>query len=451
MAISPFVKAGVALSSAAMIAAIPAIAPPLTPKDERVVAGAQATLAASTEDLINIFFNVDPGDWPGFDSDNPSNGGITGVIYRLLWDATDDDAATQALVSEFFNNGVDGVTEQLLLAFAPAESADYIQAFFGDGPLSNDDPGTTGIQGVIYQALYDAADGNTAAQGLITTFFESGYVGLSQLALIALAPGLEPLINNFYDGGVDGVIGNALVDAAPEDLDPYIERYFKIGDYSDSDTYGPGETGASGVVLQFLNQVGPAETDELFDSYFAGGATSLAQTIINNNIDPNSVPGQLINEFINTGVDGVVRYLLAGPAPEESPAPTLAKFGTTTVEEDTDDVEAPVTPKLEGSAPSIESLGAPVDITPPALPKLPKKFSINKDKALGTEALADTTVEGSEDEILLEGTGAPKPLNFENWKKVGKIADSVGSFLKPKKTEAEPAADKTETKDKGDE
>ena len=64
MPIRHILTAGVAFATAGMIAAVPAIAPPLQPRDVQVVKATEAQIKLAAQlnlaDLINVFFGVTP-------------------------------------------------------------------------------------------------------------------------------------------------------------------------------------------------------------------------------------------------------------------------------------------------------------------------------------------------------------------------------------------------------
>ena len=54
----------------------------------------------------------------------------------------------------------------------------------------------------------------------------------------------------------------------------------------------------------------------LTDAFFEGGTAGLSQLVLLSLLPAGTPPADLVNEFYANGVSGVVRYLLAGPAPE---------------------------------------------------------------------------------------------------------------------------------------
>ena len=425
MAVSPYVKAGVALASAAMIAAIPAIAPPLTPKDEQVFGDAQARLAASSTDLINIFFGVPPADGPVLDPDNAGQFGASGVVYRLLWDATNGDADAQEYVDTFFGSGFTGIVQQLLNQIGPSETDAIVDTFFEGG-----------FTALSEQALLLLSAGNPDLQDTIGLFFEGGTSAVQQKLLNQLLPAeADEVVNDFYEGGATQVVGNAILDQANADQAPYVERFFSLGDYN-ADAVSPGERGIPGVVLQAINQVGPSETDELADTFFSSGVTGVTKNALLQAVGSNVVAQDLINEFFDNGAAGVVRYVLAGPAPE--PASLQANLFSAKVSEDdaVDTSKVVDIPKSEKKAPEVQALSAPSPVasSPPAddpAPAAPvkKKFTINEDKPTGTEALETGNLGKAEPEVLIEGTGVKQA---PSWGIFQGVADGISNMLKPK-------------------
>ena len=60
MPVRTFVTTGVAFATAGMIAVVPAIAPPLAPRDAQIVRDTQVELTLTIQDLINVFWGVNP-------------------------------------------------------------------------------------------------------------------------------------------------------------------------------------------------------------------------------------------------------------------------------------------------------------------------------------------------------------------------------------------------------
>lgn len=84
-----------AFALAAFIAAVPAVAPPLTPSDQQVAAVPEQT-STDTLDLLNVLVGGDPAKRTEF---GPGGTGLTGTLYELIWGAADGDSGTPERIS----------------------------------------------------------------------------------------------------------------------------------------------------------------------------------------------------------------------------------------------------------------------------------------------------------------------------------------------------------------
>ena len=80
-----------AFALAAFIAAVPAVAPPLTPGDQQVAAVPEQ-MTTDTLDLLNVLVGGNPEFGPG-------GTGVAGTLYELIWGAADGESGTPERIS----------------------------------------------------------------------------------------------------------------------------------------------------------------------------------------------------------------------------------------------------------------------------------------------------------------------------------------------------------------
>lgn len=196
MAIRPLITTGAALTSAGLlIASLPAIAPPLLDREIRIAAESQA-----------------PAEWfPSGRSAAPVQDFAAGL--GLVENAAGPDAPAQLLTD-------------------PDVLQTLLDAFFIGYPTSDGPDGFTGV-------TYFAVDQVFPDSPLVDAFFEGGFTEVARVVLVGLAGGVEtPLggaINDFFEGGVTQLVGNALVDALPDDSYAQGVTYAFFFGYSNED------------------------------------------------------------------------------------------------------------------------------------------------------------------------------------------------------------------------
>ena len=213
MPIRQFLTTGVAFATVGMVAAIPAIAPPLQPHDVRVAKAteAQVKLAAAVfatptlNDLINVYFGVSPDINPSNDPTKfvgdgdgvlpvvyPRSGtsGATGVIYQLLFQAAGGDTEAAQAVDSLFTQGMTKVIENYLLNNTTDPLLqNEIRAWF-EGGINE----VGGLSLLVRQLLIDrvipSVAGPLAApiQVLVNEYFSGGATELAFLGLEAREP-----------------------------------------------------------------------------------------------------------------------------------------------------------------------------------------------------------------------------------------------------------------------
>lgn len=443
MAVSRFVTAGVALATAGAIAAIPAIAPPLEPRDIAVVNDTRVQLSADITDLINTFFNELPGN-----ADAPGTVGVPGVIYQLLLNANEGDQDAQDVLDAFFGSGASEVVRLLLTRDnADPITRDQINAFFGGGLselvryrllLFNGDATQRDYINTFFGgAVDDAGDPNNPQIGVPGVFYKwlSG-TGLSQ--------DQQEALDIFFNRGV-------LTDVNDTPADPTDDVY--VG------SSNPAYFGFSGLAYRAIKTSGlTPDQHELVDDFFDGGASLVVKNrLLASTADPGQIndinaffdsgiaenfrwrlvdgaPDQrskdLWNEFFDNGVTGVVRYLLVGPAPQPAPiAPVTTLAKAAGVEETVDPVVTKTDP-VESTAGDTKKVAAVTAPVAPA-PEPVKSTSSVKEKAADEEEAADAVKDGNKVEpvILLPGEGKGPKAGEGGFGVFGEIAGAIGRFV----------------------
>jgi hypothetical protein len=372
MAHRSFITAGVAFATAGMVAVVPALAPPLAPRDIHVIkqAEAQVELAAqlTLQDLINVYFGVTPAgsyvDPEGPDApplppvtDAPGTSGLSGVIYQLLHQQQGSYVPGAVGLETYFNGGISDYIELMLLTQNTDEAQRAgIQAFF-EGGLSQ----------LAYEYLQSGTTDPETTAYLQTFFNQGGFgnpalYGASGVAYLRLmagfqAPEQQAFLTNLFQGGASqlayaqlgGDLGTVDEEGEPEPTaTPYLSSFFGINNniIDPGGSGSPSLTGVSGVVytrLKAAQATGDLTPEQMsvIDPFFNGGASEVVRVqLLSRTSDPNQQ--NLINEFFDNGISGVVRYLLVGPQPtppaeeeeEESAVPqtTLAAASTPTDE-----------------------------------------------------------------------------------------------------------------------
>lgn len=495
MPVRTFVTAGAAFATAGMIAMVPAIAPPLTPRDTQVVKDTQVALTLTLQDLINVYFSVNPEPdgtlLPPTDPDNPGTTGTSGVIYQILYAAAEGNQVARDYISAFFTGGVSEVVRLLLLMGSPPEVDEYINAFFDNGFsglvhefLNQIGPAETDKYVNIFFNIDnpfgdDVPPSQSGASGVIYQYFIDNQLANGQ------PPGQGTAIDDLFQGGATQVAWHGVVSATGEN--DYTNAYFGINN-NNINADSPSGAGISGVVYRALIDSGLALNDDdpltgtAVDNLFNGGTAEVAQGTLLKLANGNTVAQDLINEFFDfNGLFGVTRYLLAGPQPTDNEnipslvgpgGPEMLRTAVQTDPEVQDEIEKPEAPKTDvtslaarsnlAAAPTLDKpvVKPPVDnapaslpavdltpqvvaLTPPAPPAVApapapepekKKFTINEDKELGTEALENSKPKTTEEEVLLTGPGGLKPgTGWDAWnKKLSDAANAVNNMLKPK-------------------
>ncbi|MCP9271760.1 hypothetical protein [Mycolicibacterium arenosum] len=481
MAVRSFVTAGAAFATAGMVAVVPAIAPPLAPRDIQVIKQTEAhvQLAAqlTLQDLINVYFGVTPAgsyvDPEGPDAPPlppvtgaPGTSGLSGVIYQLLHQQQGAYLPGTVGLETYFNGGLTDYIELALLTqnADPAQRAG-IEAFFD------------GLSQLAYEYLQSGTTDPATTTYLKTFFNQGGFgnpalfgaPGVLYLRLLAgfQAPEQQAFINNLFQGGVTQVayqqLGGDLgtVDEEGEPLPtstPYLSAFFGINNniVDPGGSGSPSLNGVSGVVYTRLKAAAATgdltpEQMSVIDPFFNGGAAEVARVqLLSRTGDVNQQ--NLINEFFDNGISGVVRYLLVGPAPtpppEEEPEEETLRTAVTVQAAAESDPAVEAKPAAEAepatAEPAVEAkpavASAPAAATAPAAETAPPAKATGEAPAAGEGKPAFTAkireVEAEEEaepddggankaepEIIL-GTGGPKS-GSGSWGVFGDIAKGV--------------------------
>jgi hypothetical protein len=176
----PVVATGIALATAGVLVAVPAKAPPLTPRDAQVAADVQTALSTARVNLAALSDAL-----AAFQAGGPVGALLAGLLGPEAQTAFQDGGPVGAAL---FALGVD-----------PA----LVTAFQGGGPV-----------GLVLTAL---AGNNAAAQGLVTAFQGGGPVGLVLTALAGNNAAAQAVVTGFQDGGPLGAVIAAILGPPPED------------------------------------------------------------------------------------------------------------------------------------------------------------------------------------------------------------------------------------------
>jgi hypothetical protein len=445
MPIRHFLTAGVAFATAGVIAAVPAIAPPLTPRDVQVVKSTEVELSASLyQTLVNTFFGAEPDTAAGFP-------GLAQLLLRLQ---AGGDVAAQNAIQGFFDVGASEVLRQYLTAANPSFLAGVaaINTFFNGG-------GTNGV--------YDLPQDNASLFGV------SGLVYLRLLAA-GLAPEQQQVINDLFQGGFSQVVETQLLSRTTDpDQTQFIEDFFE-----------------GGVTQNVYTSLLAATTDPqqltVINDFFTGGATQVVKTqLTSRTTDPNQLadinaffpdpandyaggisenvrirllaattdPDQqaFINEYFDNGISGAIRFLLAGPAPvvvmAKSAAPEAATFSAAVVEDDPAPAAvvakdptpaAAVVAKDPAPAAAVAADPAPAAEAAPAPDPKPKFTAKISEKAADEEEAVDTTDGNKAEPIIIVGNGGAKP-GSGSWGIFGQIAQAIHDTIANAGKPAAPA------------
>jgi hypothetical protein len=424
MALRAYLKAGAAFATAGIVAAVPAIAPPLSPHDVKVARDTEVALTANDyQSIVNTFFGKYPGS-----TDSPGLWGISGVVHQYAKEIAGPNEQYQNAVDGFFASGVSEVVRQYLIASTVPDSpqAALINGFFSGGitevahllTLAN----TTDPTLVPYiNAFYDQEQPNAALKGIPGVIF---------LRLMAsdLTPEQKSVVNDFFQGGATQVVWNQLLarTSDPQQVDT-INDFF---------TGGVTEVVRRQLLSRTTDPNQYADIDAFFPNSYTGYGGGISENVRIRLLAATTDPVQhdLINGFFDEGISEVVRYLLVGPAPvpPEEPEPfaptTLARFSAPAEEPAgaTDPVDA--TPAA--AVASAPAAAAPAAAAPAAAPAEAPKFTAKvKDKSVADEtATADLTDGNKAEPVIIVGAGGPKS-GSGSWGVFGQIADAVSQAI----------------------
>jgi hypothetical protein len=483
MAVSRFITAGLALATAGAIAAIPAIAPPLAPRDYAVVNETRVQLSADITDLINTFFNKPPGNpkaagtvgFPGVvqqlllnaNAGDPRAQGVLNAFFgsgasevvRLLLTRDNLDPVTVAQINAFFNGGVSDLVRLRLWMYADPTQRSYIDKFFNTAVDDAGDPNFPqfGASGVFYKWL-SGTGLSTDQQFALDTFFNHGTALTKPDPENPKGPGipvldenLEPVFVGSSNPAMFGFSGLAFNAIKASGLSP--DQAGTVDDFFNG--------GASQVVRTRL-LASTTDPDQLKDikALFGDPANPKAPFGLSENVRWRLLAGangdqrsmDLTNEFFDNGITGVIRYLLVGPvptpvvtkaapsgertstfaAPADDPVDTTP-VDTTPVVKKSDPVDTTVVVKK--AAPVAAPAAAPVAaaapaVAPPAVkPKFNAKISEKEtDDANEIMKNGGDFSKNGDDPIIIEGGGGPKP-GEGSWGVFGAVAGAIGNFI----------------------
>ncbi len=462
MPIRQFLTTGVAFATVGMVAAIPAIAPPLQPQDVQVVNAteAQVRLAAavtpSVTDLINVYFGVSPeGGLPAVWT--PGTSGPTGVIYQLLRAQTDDGTDAATAVDGLFTLGMAKVIGDYLYYHTEDPALQRaIFAWFGGG-LS----GEGALSNLVRQLLID--NGPPLLAPLVDQYWAGGATRLGFLGLSALTLLVDPthestaVLGAIFNGtdldsdgvpdvnkGITAVTHRLLKQASTDPVsDQFLDDYF-----------------SGGMMAVAKTQLDAALPDsalkDAVDAYFDGGAFGLAHEQLRSLITEPTAQG-LLDEYFDNGISGMARFMLAGPAPV-APEETLmlAKSSAVPEERASEEPEAlasepeaakPEAPKVEALSAAVVDTkpvdtlpAAPVAVIAPAPAAVPAPVAetpvpAEDPKPVDTVDATDVMKNGgdfsknADDELILLPGGTRPKDRPHSWGVFGKVAKAIGNGL----------------------
>jgi hypothetical protein len=285
MTIRPYASAGIALvSTGVLVAALPAITPAPTPPDVTISAqvpkdlSADVALRLSAHDLIDAFFDT----------------GVPGVTQQLLLAIAGGYQPGVDTINAFFDGGVPEVVQAFLIANGDPNSfeAALINGFFDGNPDSDFEyPGIPEPTRLLIQA---AIPDGSALEDLVDGFFLNG--GAPDVVRQLLTANLDPnsfeaaLINGFFNGNGSEYPGipeptRLLIQAAIPDgsaAEDLVDAFFLNG-------------GVPGVVQALL------PSNALTEAFFAGGAPLVVGAVLlgvtNAVFGEDSIPSGAVNSF----------------------------------------------------------------------------------------------------------------------------------------------------------
>lgn len=444
MAIRPFVAAGIAFAAAGVMALTPAIVPQLTEQEKAVAAMTQADLklAANLQDLINVFFGVDPA--PNDDNippvtDSPGTSGATGLIYQLLSEQQGGFGPNRAVLDQFFQYGLKEVVRQQMLANNPS-NAQFINDFF-DGGLTQlayryaSSGATTELQQVYLNYFFNQYSPNPALSGV------SGvtYVWLMQSQL---SPEQKAVVDDFYQGGATLVVWKQLLARTSDPVQTQAINDFFTG--------GVTQNVRTALLAGTQDPQQQRDIALFFPDAYTGYEGGITENIQDRFLAATSDPQQraVINAYFDEGAAEVIRLLLVGPkpVPEEEEEGFAARALVAPAAE---------TPEAEAPSVSADSLGAstpapaaePLETAPapaaapaapaaapaapsPAADLTPNQLAKSERAAGATEDSTPEVTNGNKAEptVILPFGGTAKS-GEGSWGVFGQVADAIGKTI----------------------
>ena len=438
MPIRHFLTTGVAFATAGMIAAVPAIAPPLQPRDVAVVKAteAQVNLAASLTltDLINVYFGVTPEGafdpvepLPAVDPGAAGTFGFSGLIYQLLHKQQGTYEPGAELVDGFFQTGLSEVLRQWLVAANPdfAAGVAFLNTFFNEAGAAN--PAMFGVPGVIYLRLLAAGaagDLTPDQMQVISDLFEGGFSQVVETQLLSRTtdPDQIEFIEDFFEGGITQNVWTSLTAAT---TDP--DQLTVINDFF---TGGVTQNVRTSLLAATTDPNQLADIAAFFPDAYTGYAGGISENVRIRLLAATTDPDQqaFINEYFDNGITGAIRFLLVGPAPEPPPEPIMMLKTAVVEETPAPKVEALSTASslAQDSSPVVQAASAPVaEPAPPAAdPTFTAKISESTEGTEEEDATTDVTDGNKVEPIIIEGSGGPKK-GTGSWGIFGQIAKNV--------------------------
>jgi hypothetical protein len=398
MAVRPLLTTAVSVAAAVTVTASMALAPPLAPRDVKIVKDTQVALSAD-EGLIKALI-----DGYFYDGD-----GTEGIFQALLNRFAGGDTAATALINDYFDVAPQYALGQYLLANTTDPAiAEYIKAYFGGSDPSVPFGPPEAERLWLLQHFQDPVQ-----QHVINEYFDGGPPAVIEEQLLSRFqdPQQQEFITDYFSGGPPAVIRKQLITRFTDpQQQKTINDYF--GDPANPDPNG--QIGPPAVIrTQLLSRFTDPAQQEFIKEYFGdpnnegafGPGIVIRDQLLARTSDP--VQQALIAGYFAGGPKEVLR-LLFDPV-DSTPAPVMA-FSARAAAPETPDPVAPddSTPAADSGtpAPTLAAATAPAPAATPAADPAPAKGSskIAADSTGGATDVTDAMKDGNK--VIVEPLGS---------------------------------------------
>ena len=250
--ITPFVTTGIALATAGIVVAVPAIAPPLTPRDVQVVADVQTTLSAAQSDLVNS---------AALSAANPAVllQGLQLAANVLAGSAGEGAVSVQAIANQLGAASPVATVAQLLPPGDPAvQQTNPVADFIGAVVAGFADGGITGAVLAGLRFVSDAVFGEDSfISAVIQGFDDGGFTGaiVAAIQFFFPPPGDELETTAAQEEATTPIA--AVAQLVPPG-DPTVLQTDPVADFIGTVVAGFADGGITGAVLAGLRFVSDA-------------------------------------------------------------------------------------------------------------------------------------------------------------------------------------------------